>query len=126
MPLEWTVLGYIKTNNNNTANEADDANTVITIDPTYDANASNVNGGNRNILDLTGNTQVIEDNNIGQNTRKNYVRKLTDIMVCMVDDVPENSLIVKPSEVKTQGTWVFQVRKILNIGIFWKLIANCC
>ena len=59
MPLEWTVLGYIKTNNNNTANEADDANTVITIDPTYDANASNVNDGNRNILYLTGNTQVI-------------------------------------------------------------------
>ena len=83
------MLGYIKTNNNNTANEADDANTVITIDPTYDANASNVNGGNRNILDLTGNTQVIEDNHIGQNTRKNYVRTLTNIMVWMVDNMSE-------------------------------------
>ena len=94
-------------NNNNTANDADDPNTFVSITPMYYDNAYNGNGGNRNVLGLTGNTQVIEDNNIGQNTRKNYVRKLTDIMVCMVDDVPENSLIVKPSEVKTQGTWVF-------------------
>ena len=55
MPLEWTVLGYIKTNNNNTTNAADDANTIIPIAPMYDTNASNGNGGKRNVLDLTFN-----------------------------------------------------------------------
>ena len=77
-------------NNNNTANAADDANTVIPIAPMYDANAFNGNGGNRNVLGLTGNTQVIGDNHIGQNTRKKYVLTLTDIMVWMVDNMPEN------------------------------------
>ena len=56
MPLKWTVLGYITINNNNTANASDDSSAVIYIAPTYDANSSNGNGGNRNIFDLTGNT----------------------------------------------------------------------
>ena len=88
MPLERTVLGYIKINNNNTSNAADDANTSIPIAPTYDTNAYNGIGGNRNVLDLTGNTQMIEYNHIGQNTLKNYFFTLTDIMFCMVDNIP--------------------------------------
>ena len=32
---------------------------------------------------------MIEDNHIGQNTCKNYVRTMTDIMVWMVDNMPE-------------------------------------
>ena len=52
-------------NNNNTDNAADDANTVIPTYFMYFANSPNGNGGNRNVLDLTGNTQVIEDNHIG-------------------------------------------------------------
>ena len=43
-------------NNNKTSKASDDANTVIPIDPMYYANASNVNGGNQDVLDLTGNT----------------------------------------------------------------------
>ena len=82
------MLGYIKINSNNTYKSADDANTVIPIAPMYDANSFNGNGGNRNVLDLTGNTQVIEDNHIGLNTCKNYVCTLTDIMVLMVDYMP--------------------------------------
>ena len=37
-------------NSNNTANEYDDSNTVIYIDPMYDENSSNGNGGNQNIF----------------------------------------------------------------------------
>ena len=66
----------------------------------YDTNASNGNVGNRNILDLTGNTQVIEDNYIGRNTRKNYVRTLNDIMVWMVDNMPEKLVYRKSPERK--------------------------
>ena len=76
-------------NNNNTPNSAYDTNTVISIAPTYDSNASNGNGGNWNVLYLTSNTQMIEDNNIGQSTHKNYFFTLTDIMVWMVDNMPE-------------------------------------
>ena len=76
-------------NNNKTASTADGTNTVISIAPTYDANGFNGNGGNQNFVDLTSNTQVIEDNHIGQNTRKNYFRTLTDIMVLMVDNMSE-------------------------------------
>ena len=76
-------------NNNNTANDADDPNTFVSITPMYYDNAYNGNGGNRNVLGLTGNTQVIGDNHIGQNTRKKYVLTLTDIMVWMVDNMPE-------------------------------------
>ena len=76
-------------NNNQTDNAADDANTVIPNTPMYDENAPTGNGGNLNLLGLTGNTQVIEDNHIGRNTCKNYVRTLTDIMVWMVDNMPE-------------------------------------
>ena len=76
-------------NNNNTDNAADDVNTVIPIAPMYDANSSNGKSGNWNVLDLTGNTQVIEDNHIGRNTRKNYARKLTYIMIWKVDNMPE-------------------------------------
>ena len=76
-------------NNNNTYNADDDDNTVIPISTMYYANASNGNGGNYNILDLTGNTQVIEDNHIRRNTHKHYVRNLTDNMVCMVNKIPE-------------------------------------
>ena len=90
-----------KTNDNNTTNAADGANTAIPIAPMYDANASNDNGGNRNVLDLTDNTQVIEDNHIVQKIHTNYVRTLTDIMVWMVDNMPENVLIVNPSKGKT-------------------------
>ena len=43
-------------NNNKTSNSSDDANTVIPIAPMYYANASNGNGGNQDVLDLTGNT----------------------------------------------------------------------
>ena len=50
----------------------------------YDANYSNVNDGNRNVLGLTGNKQVIEDNKIGQNICKNYVCTPTVVMVWMV------------------------------------------
>ena len=78
MPLEQIVLGYIKMNNNNTANYADDDNTVINIAADYDANASNGNGGNQNVLDLAVNTHMIEDNHIDQNTRKSYVCMLTE------------------------------------------------
>ena len=74
-------------NNNNTSNDADDANTLIPIAPMYDANASNGNGGNQKVLDLTDNIYVIEYNHFGQNTRKNYVCTLTDIMVWMVDNM---------------------------------------
>ena len=52
-------------NNKITANSTDDATTVIIIDPMYDANASNGNGGNRIVLGLTVNTQVIKYNPIG-------------------------------------------------------------
>ena len=76
-------------NNNNTYNADDDYNTVIPISTMYYANASNGNGGNYNILDLTGNTQVIEDNQIFRNTRKHYVCTLTNIMDWMVDRIPE-------------------------------------
>ena len=76
-------------NNNKTENSAHYANTVIPIAPMYDGNASNGNGGNRNFLDLTGNTQVVEGNHIGQNTHKNYISTLADIMVLMVDNMPE-------------------------------------
>ena len=76
-------------NNNNTDNTPDDTNTVIPIAPMYDANAFNGNGGNRNVFGLTGNTQVIEDNHIGQNTCKNCICTLTDIMVWMVDNMTE-------------------------------------
>ena len=76
-------------NNNNTANYADDANTGIPITAEYDANASHGNGGNWNVLDLTCNTQVTEDNHIGQNTRKSYVCTLTNIMDWMVDNTIE-------------------------------------
>ena len=75
-------------NNNNTSNDADDANTLIPIAPMYDANASNGNGGNKKVLDLTDNIYVIEYNHFGQNTRKNYVCTLTDIMVWMLDNMP--------------------------------------
>ena len=74
-------------NHNNTANAAHDVNNVIYIAPTYDSNASNGNGGNWNVLYLTSNTQMIEDNNIGQSTHKNYFFTLTDIMVWMVDNM---------------------------------------
>ena len=76
-------------NSNNTFNATDNANTGISIAPTDDANASNGNVGDRNVLDLTGNTQVIEDNHIGQNTHTNYVCTLTEVMVRMVDNMPE-------------------------------------
>ena len=75
-------------NNNNSANAVDDANTYVLIAPNYDANAYNGNGGNRKVLDLSGNPQVIEENHIDQNTRKNYVCTLTDIMVWMVNNMP--------------------------------------
>ena len=88
MPLERTVLGYINTKKNN-ANDDDDVNTIISIAPKYDANVFNDNGYNQNVLDLTGNTQIIEDNHIGQNIRNKYVRTLTNIMVLMVDNMPE-------------------------------------
>ena len=94
-------------NNNNTASTADNTNTVIPVTPMYDDNASNGNCGNRNGLDLTGNTQVIEDNHIGRNTSKNYVRTLTDTMVWMMDNMPKNLLTVNPLKGQTQGTWVF-------------------
>ena len=76
-------------NNNHTDNATDDANTVITISPMYDVNASNGNCGNQNVLYLTVNTQVIGDNHIGQNTCKNCICTLTDIMVWMVDNMTE-------------------------------------
>ena len=78
-------------NNNNTDNASDDVNTVIPISHMYDANSSNVNSSNWNVLDLIGNTQVIEENHIGLNTHKSYVSTLTDmtdIMVWMVDNMP--------------------------------------
>ena len=78
-----------KMSNNNTANADNDANTVIPSTPMYVSNTSNGNGGNMNVLYLTVNTWVIEDNHIGQNTRKNYVRTLTNIMVWMVDNMSE-------------------------------------
>ena len=93
-------------NNNNTSNVSDDANTFIPIALTYDADSSNGNGGHWNVLGLTGNTELIEYNHIGQNTRKDYVRTLTDILVWVVDNMPENLLVVKPSKGKTQRTWV--------------------
>ena len=58
-------------NYNNTSNVDDDANNFIHIAPTCDENATNGNGGNRNVLNLTGNTQVIKDNHISKNKRKN-------------------------------------------------------
>ena len=79
----------VKINTNNTTEDADDANTIIPIAPMYDGNYSNGNGCNWNVLDLTGNTKVIEENQIGQNKRKNYFCTLTDIMVWMVDNIPE-------------------------------------
>ena len=94
-------------NNNNTVNVSDDVNAFISMAPTYDVNAFNGNGGNRKVLDLTGYTQVIEDNHIDQNTCKSYVHTLTDIMVCMVDNMPEKLFFLKPSKGQTQGTWVF-------------------
>ena len=60
-------------NNNKTSNSADDSNTVIPIAPMYYSNASNVNGGNQDVLYLTGNTKVIEDNHIGRNIYINFV-----------------------------------------------------
>ena len=90
MPLEQTVLGYIKINNNNTANDVDDENTVISISPNYDANASNGNGGNRNVLNLTGDTQEIESNHIGKKNRKKGIRMLTDIMFWVLDNMLKN------------------------------------
>ena len=68
-------------NNNITANAADDVNTVIPIAPMYYANSSNGKSGNRNVLGLTGNTQVIEDNHIRRNTHKHYISTLTYNMV---------------------------------------------
>ena len=59
MPLEQNILRYIQMNNNNTDNADDDSSTSISVAPTYDVNVSNVNGGNRNVFYLTGNTQVI-------------------------------------------------------------------
>ena len=94
-------------NNNNASSAYDGANTVIPIAPMYYANSSNGNGGNRNVLGLTGNTQVIEDNHIGRNTCKNYVFMLTEIMVWMVDNIPEKLLIVNPPKGQTQDIWVF-------------------
>ena len=92
--------------NSNTVNYFD-ANNSIPIASVYAANASNGNGGNRNVLYLTGNTQVIEYNHIVLNTRKNYVCTMTDIIVFMMDNMPENLLIVKTLRVQTQVTWVF-------------------
>ena len=59
-------------NNTNTANATDDVKNVIPIVPMYYYNVSNVSGGNQNVVDLTDDIQVIEDNQIGKNTRKNY------------------------------------------------------
>ena len=53
-------------NNNNTSNATGGANNIISNVPTYDDNASNGDGGNQNVLDLTGNTQMIEDIHIGK------------------------------------------------------------
>ena len=88
------MLGYIKINNKHTANADDDANTVISIATMYDLNASNGNGGDRNVLYLTGNSQVIEENHIGQNMRKNYVPMLNAIMVWMVDNMPKKNCLL--------------------------------
>ena len=93
-------------NNNITANAADDVNTVIPIAPMYYANSSHGNGGNRNVLDLTGNTQVIEDNHIRRNTHKHHVSTLTYIMIWTVDNMPEKLVVLRPSKGQTQGTWV--------------------
>ena len=77
----------VKINTNNTTEDADDANTIIPIAPMYDGNYSNGNGCNWNVLDLTGNTKVIEENQIGQNKHKSCVRTLTEIVVWMVDNM---------------------------------------
>ena len=56
-------------NNINNDNADYDANNIISIAPMYYADASNGNGGNRNVLNLIDNNQVIEENHIGWNTR---------------------------------------------------------
>ena len=90
-------------NSNNSANSADDANTAISIAPMYDTNASNGNGGNQNVLGLTGNTHVIEDNHIGQNTRKKYVHMLSKIMVWVVNNMLVDSESLERTNARDVG-----------------------
>ena len=45
---------------------------------------------------------MIEDNHIGKNTHKYYVHKLTDIMVWIVDNIPEK--LVNRKALKSKNT----------------------
>ena len=89
-------------NNNKTSNASDDDDTAILIAPLYDSNAFNGNGGNRDVCSLTGNIQVIEYNHIGQNIHTNYICTLTDVMVWIVDNIPEK--LVNRKALKSKNT----------------------